>query len=111
MTLLNNATSGLNQASLINRMMVGAGIGLLLITLLLLSVDEPKPEWGKLWMIRPLIIVSLAGAMAGLCNYFAVHFHSTIGVTSTVAIILSVVVCMVGLFLGFVLGLDGTLWN
>src|SRR3712207_5060881 len=111
MTQRNNVTAQPHQASLLNRMLLGAGIGLLLIFLFLLSAHEPNPEWGKLWMIRPLIIVPLAGAMGGLCNYFIVHFHNLFGVNKTIAVILSVIVFIIGLWLGVVLGLDGTMWN
>lgn len=111
MTQSNNSTSQPHQASLIKRMLVGAGIGLILISLFLLSAGEPNPEWGKLWMIKPLIIVPLAGAMGGLCNYFIVHFHNQVGVNKVIAMILSVIVCIIGLWLGTVLGLNGTYWN
>ena len=96
MTHSNNPTSQPHQISLAKRMLVGAGIGLLLISLFLFSADESNPEWGKLWMIRPLIIVPLAGAMGGLCNYFIVHFHNQVGVNKTIAITLSVVVFIIG---------------
>ena len=111
MTQINTSTSSIHQGSLVKRMLVGAGIGLLLISLFLLSAGEPNPEWGKLWMIRPLIIVPLAGAMGGLCNYFMVHFNSQVGLNKTIAVILSVIVFIIGLWLGIVLGLDGTMWN
>jgi hypothetical protein len=111
MTQSNNSTSQPRQVSLVKRMLVGAGIGLLLISPFLLSDGEPNPEWGKLWMIKPLIIVPLAGAMGGLCNYFIVHFHDQVGLNKTIAIILSVMVFIIGLWLGTVLGLDGTMWN
>ncbi len=112
MTQANNSTTQpIHSVSLVKRMLVGAGIGLLLISLFLLSAGKPNPEWGKLWMIRPLIIVPLAGAMGGLCNYFIVHFHNQVGVNKTIAMILSVIVFIIGLWLGVVLGLDGTMWN
>ena len=111
MTHANNSTSPLNQASLIKRMLLGAGIGLLLISIFLLTADEADPEWGRFWMIRPLLIVPFAGAMGGLCNYFIIHFSNLFGINKTIAVILSVIVFIVGLFLGTVLGLDGTMWN
>ena len=112
MTPAQNATrQPIDQSSLFKRMVVGAAIGLLLISLFLFSADEPNPEWGKLWMIRPLIIVPLAGAMGGLCNYFIFHFRNLAGVNKTIAMILSVIVFIVGLWLGVVLGLDGTMWD
>jgi hypothetical protein len=111
MTHSQNSTQPIYPASLAKRMLVGAAIGLSLIPALLLSVDHPSTEWGNLWMVRPLIIVPLAGAMGGLCNYFFVHFHKPVGVNKTIAVILSGVVFIIGLWLGIVVGLDGTLWN
>lgn len=111
MAQTNHSTAQPLQGSLAKRMFVGAGIGLLLISFFLLSAGEPNPAWGKLWMIRPLIIVPLAGAMGGLCNYFIVHFHNQFGVNKILASLVSVIVFVVGLWLGIVLGLDGTMWN
>lgn len=111
MAQTNNSTTHPNAASLTRRMVVGAGMGLLLISLFLLSVDEADPAWGKFWMIRPLIVVPFAGTMGGLCNYYIVRFHSLAGVSKVLALILSLLVFVFGLLMGIVLGLDGTLWN
>lgn len=111
MTQTNDSTSKPHQASLGKRMMVGAWIGLLLISLFLLTAGEPDPAWGKLWMIRPLIIVPFAGAMGGLCNYLIFQFSNQVGLTKIVAVIISIIVFIVGLWMGTVLGLDGTYWN
>lgn len=110
MTQTQNSTSQLS-ASLSKRMLGGAAIGLLLITLFLFSADEPNLAWGTLWMIRPLVIVTLAGAMGGLSNYFIIVFHNRVGLNKTLAIILSVIIFIIGIWLGVVLGLDGTMWN
>jgi hypothetical protein len=92
-------------------MLVGAAIGLLLISLFLITAGNANPAWPRFWMIRPLIIVPLAGAMGGLCNYFIVQYHDTVGLNKIIAIILSVIVFIIGLWLGTVLGLDGTYWD
>ena len=110
MTKTNNSTLQTHH-SLIKRIIMGAAIGLLLISLFLLSAGEPDPAWGKLWILRPLIIVPLAGAIGGLCNYFIMLFHNHFGVNRIIATILSVTVFIIGLWLGIVLGLDGTMWN
>jgi hypothetical protein len=106
-----NDTTQTHKGALSKRMLVGAGIGLLLICLFLSTAGNPNPAWSKLWFLRPLIIVPLAGAMGGLCNYYLVYFHNVMGVNKTVAMILSVVIFIIGLWLGIVLGLDGTYWN
>ena len=92
-------------------MLIGAMIGLMLISLFVFGVDDPKPEWGKFWMIKPLIITPLAGAMGGLFFYFMNYISSRGGINKTLAIILSIIVFIIGLWLGIVLGLNGTMWD
>lgn len=111
MTQKNELTPPSKHIPLGMRMFAGAGIGLLLISLFVFSVREPNPTWGKFWMIRPLIIVPFAGAMGGLCNFILIHFRHFIGINKIVAVILSLIVFLVGLWMGMVLGLDGTLWD
>jgi hypothetical protein len=111
MTQTTSSPSPVNQVSLGKRLVVGAGIGLTLISLFLLPVGDADPAWGKFWMIRPLIVVPLAGAAGGFCNYVLVRFHDRIGVNKAIAWIISVIVFIVGLWMGIVLGLNGTLWD
>lgn len=101
----------IKTASLIKRMLLGFLIGLILITIFLLKAGDPNTEWGKLWMIKPMIIVPLAGTLGGAFNYFINQQNFQSGWVKTLAIILSLIVFIVGLFLGTVLGLDGTYWN
>jgi ABC-type dipeptide/oligopeptide/nickel transport system permease subunit len=108
---MNHLTSLTPQSSLGKRMLVGAAIGLALISFFLISAGEPNPEWGKYWRIRPLILVPFAGAMGGLCNYILIRFHQQFGVHKAIAIILSLIIFIIGLWLGTVLGLDGTYWD
>ncbi len=111
MTPKDNAGIQLDTPSLMKRMSVGAGIGLLLISFFLFTAGEPNPAWPRFWRIQPLIIVPLAGAMGGLCNYCLVHYHNLLRLNKTFAIILSVLVFVIGLWLGIILGLDGTYWD
>ena len=111
MTQTNNSTSQPHQGSLLKRMLLGAAIGLCVIALFIFPGGEPNPSWGSLWMVRPLIVVPLAGAMGGLCNFFILHYHTQFGIHKIIAVIVSVFVFVVGLWLGIVLGLDGTMWN
>ena len=97
--------------SLVKPVLIGGGIGLILISLFLSGVHDPNPAWGKLWMIRPLVIVPVAGAMGGLFYYFMRHLSAGGSLNKTLALILSLFVYVVGLWLGTVLGLDGTLWD
>jgi hypothetical protein len=101
----------IHSASLAKRMLQGAGIALILIGMFLLSVDEPDPSWPRLWMMKPLTIVPLAGALGGVFYYFMDNLRYQGGWKKTLAIILSLIGYIVVLWLGTVLGLDGTLWD
>jgi len=104
-------TRPIDFASAGKRMLLGAAIALLLITLFLLGVQSPKPDWGEFWMVRPLIFVPLVGAAGGFFYYFVQqqNLRSTsqrIGFT-----VLGSFGYVIALWMGFVLGLDGTLWD
>lgn len=112
MTERNNLTAPpIHTASLNKRIFQGAGIALVLISLFLLSAGDPNPAWGTLWMIKPLLIVPVAGGMGGVFYYFMDHLRYRGGRTKALAIILSVVGYIIALWLGTVLGLNGTMWN
>lgn len=110
MTAKNNLERAANSLSLIKRTLFGAWIGLFVISFFIMSADEPYP-WGKFWMIRPLLITTFAGAMGGVCNYFILRYHKLFHLPRAVAILLSIIVFLIGLWLGIILGLDGTMWN
>ncbi|MDQ3290590.1 MAG: potassium transporter KefB [Bacteroidota bacterium] len=111
MTQKNELTTQKNQpAPFIKPILVGAGIALLVILFFVTAADDPKPEWGKYWMIRPLIVTPIAGAIGG-AFYAFMEYQSSRGFNRTVAILLSIVVYFIGLWLGTVLGLAGTMWN
>jgi hypothetical protein len=98
-------------ASLVQRMIAGAGIGLIVITFfVLVGADKARPEWGKLWMIRPLIVVPVAGAVGGVCFAYIDNLRLE-GWRRILAATLSVIVFIFGLWLGTILGLSGTLWD
>lgn len=113
MTSTNNLTSQQTHhpASLSKRLLQGGTVGLILISIFLLGAGDPDPEWGKLWMIRPLVIVPLAGAVGGAFYYLMDGLRYR-GVWAKIgANILSLLVYIVILWIGTVLGLDGTMWD
>lgn len=106
----NSQNQPMHSVSLVKPMLVGAGIALLVISFFVFGVDAPHPEWGKYWMVRPLIVTPLAGAIGG-AFYAFMEYQSSRGFNRTLAISLSIVVYIIGLWLGTVLGLAGTMWN
>jgi hypothetical protein len=93
------------------RVLIGAGIGLALISFFLTGVDHPKPEWSKYWMIRPIIVVALAGGAGGLFFHLMENFRRRGTWQMFVANFISLIVFILGLWIGSVLGLAGTLWD
>ncbi len=61
MTQQNELTNPtIHRAALGKRMLQGAAIAFVLISLFLLSAGEPDPAWPKLWMLKPLLMVPAA---------------------------------------------------
>ena len=111
MTQRNNLPSPTYFNSLTKRMLLGFGIGLITISFFVFGIDQTKPEWGKLWMIKPLIITPLFGAMAGAFYNFMDNLSKNSAFNRPLAIVLGLIVYVVVLWLGTVLGLAGTMWD
>lgn len=92
-------------------MLLGAGFALLAISFFVFGVDNTPPEWGRFWMIRPLIVTPLAGAIGGAVYHFLDHLRAGGKISRNVAVVLSLVIYLVGLWMGIVLGLAGTMWD
>lgn len=98
-------------ASLTKGVVIGGLIALVLISLFLLGASNPHPAWGEFWMIKPLIVVPLAGAAGGAFFSFVDPFHYRSTWKKALALLVCLLVFMIGLWLGTVLGLNGTYWN
>lgn len=99
-----------NRSALGKRMLIGAIIAFALMAVLIGGVNG-RPEWGEYWKIRPLVVISFAGAAGGACSYLIERWISPIGWRRVLAITVSLIVYIFGLWMGTVLGLNGTLWN
>lgn len=112
MTNPNNATARpVDRASLAKHCVIGWVIGFAVISFFIFGVDNPKPEWGDFWRVKPLIITPLSGAAGGAVFYFMEYIGSQRGWPKALTVILSFIISVVGLWMGIVLGLNGTMWN
>ena len=100
-----------HPASVSKRMLQGAAIGLILIAFFLAGAGEPDPDWPKFWIIKPLLLVPAAGALGGVFYYNMDHLRYQGGWRTVFAYILSLLVFLLVLWLGTVLGLNGTMWD
>lgn len=107
----NLGSQSLNATLLRKRVLFGMGTALVLMILLLIQVEEPKPEWRKLWMVRPLIMVSFGGAICGIFYSFIEQQATRHNWNTVIVKIFSFLACMIILWMSFILGLDGTLWD
>lgn len=92
-------------------MALGAAAGLILTLFFVLGVDHPNPDWPKLWMVKPLIIVPLAGSIGSLLYHMINPLRHQPGWKRTKANIFGLLVFLVALWMGTVLGLNGTMWD
>lgn len=86
-------------------------IGLGLISLLVFGINDPDPEWGSYWRVRPLLLTPV---IAGIGAGFAYLLFNRGGGSAGRKILFTVLAAAVFLFclwVGTILGLDGTLWN
>lgn len=101
----------ISPRALLLRMLIGAALGLLLIGLLVTGVDQPDPSWGAHWRLRPLTVTPLIAAIAGGALYVPVWLRPQATWLRVLLWVGSGLAFIIGLWLGVVLGLDGTLWN
>lgn len=97
--------------SVVKRMLIGAGIGFFVISFFVFGVDQPHPDWPSNWRIRPLIITPIAAAFGAAFSAALDDLRQQGGWKSFAAIVISLFVFMIALWMGTVLGLDGTMWD
>lgn len=111
MTRTNDFLSQLTFKHVFKNMLIGAAIGLAIISLFIFSVGDPNPEWGKYWRIKPLIITPLVSAFGFLSFFLNEYINPKTNAGKIIVFFVSLIAFIVAMWLGTVLGLNGTLWN
>ena len=112
MTEQNQTMGTINKLSLAKAVIAGAIAGLLVISLFIFRLEGPAPEeWGKLWRLKPLLLTPLICAFGGACCYFVMHLSARGVIPKALAVILCVLGSIFTIWMGIVLGLNGTMWN
>lgn len=101
----------IDKATYAKSILIGAGFALIMITIFLVSDQDPNPAWGNYYMIRPLIIVPFAGACGGAFFAFMDSIEKKGFWQKLVALFICLIVYVFGIWMGSVLGLVGTYWN
>lgn len=95
----------------VSHVVAGWAIGFILILALVLSVNEPKPEWSQYWWVRPVLLTPFISGLAGWLFYRIPRFFQQQQWSLALAYVFVVLLFIFMLWIGIVLGLDGTLWN
>lgn len=101
----------INLSTLIKFAIAGAFLALILISLLIFSVNTPKPEWGQHWFIRPIIVAPIIASIGGISMYLVNLGEFESKLLNLLLFLFSIVLFLFFLWIGIILGLDGTLWN
>ncbi len=113
MTTDNKFGIALVSRTMLKRMLIGYAIGLLIILSFILRANpDAVAQWGDYWMIQPLVITPLAGAAGGFCFHFLdFNYGGNGGMAKLLSHILGVIIFVIGMWMGIILGLHGTMWN
>lgn len=106
------AVSSGRSSLLLKRVLIGAGVALFLITIFIMpSILHPKPEWSNLWMLRPLLVVPVAGGLAAAIIHILLGWQAKNNWPKFGVYLLCLLGYIIALWMGTVAGLDGTLWD
>ncbi|RZJ72966.1 potassium transporter KefB [Flavobacterium sp.] len=91
--------------------LIGAAIALAVICVFVFNVTNPNPEWPQNWRVRPLCLTPMAGAAGGGFFYLMKNLRTQSDTTKILALCIGSIGFLFALWIGIVLGLDGTLWD
>ncbi len=111
MNIKNGFFKRLLTQQLVWRALGGAAVAAMVIVFFVSGVNDPNPSSGQYWMVRPLILVPLAGAGGGAVFHACRILIQGNALKNGLALLVGVLAYIVTLWMGIVIGLDGTLWN
>ncbi|WP_129715667.1 potassium transporter KefB [Pedobacter sp. SYP-B3415] len=91
--------------------LIGAGIAFLVISYFLIGAGPGNPAWPKYWQIKPLIMVPMAGAAGGAFYAFLRNIRVLGGWKTLAGVVIGIIGYLFILWIGIVLGLNGTMWD
>jgi hypothetical protein len=104
-------TRALFTSALRKRMLLGAGIGLVMISFFVIGTGKGNPAWGDYWRVKPLLLTPFLGAIIGACFDVTEPLRRIEGWLGKLFFILSLLGYFIGLWMALVLGSAGTMWN
>ena len=90
-------------------LLIGSCIALLIVVFFVIAAGKGNPAWGDYWVIKPLLLSPLLGAVTGLCYDVTAPLRRLDGWLGKLFLVLSILGFFIGQWLGLVLGLAGTM--
>jgi hypothetical protein len=99
------------RSFLIGWSLAGFFIATGVLLLFLIGADPPNSDWASNWFLRPAIILPLAGLTGGFCAGVLSALLRVKVIGLYLAIAIGILIFLLALWMGIVLGFDGTYWN
>ncbi|MBD3581207.1 potassium transporter KefB [Flavobacterium selenitireducens] len=91
--------------------LAGAVVALGVISLFVFGADNPNPDWPANWKVKPLLLTPVAGAVGGAFFYFMTCVKAPSQALRILRSVVGILGFVVALWIGIVLGLNGTMWD
>lgn len=98
-------------ATIAKTMALGLILGLVIISLFVFGVNNPKQEWGTNWRMQPLILTPIVVAFGSLAFFANRIFMPQTKTAKVLLSVASIIAFIISIWLGIIIGLNGTLWN
>lgn len=106
---MNLIAKKVNTHKLFLSFLLGWLVGLSVISFFVFSVKNPHASWGEWWMLKPLMLTPL---VAGSFFYVSQIVFPSKNIRQKIGLfLLRIILSGAIIWMGVVLGLDGTLWN
>lgn len=100
----------ISSADLINKMLLSATIGIIIAGSFVYSNTPYNDNWGHLWFIKPLILIPLSGSVGGALYYLFTRYMQNV-LPKWLLFAVGTLLFGISLWVGTILGLNGTYWN
>ncbi len=102
----------IKSKSVTTAIVLGFGVAFILVSALILSVNAPNPVWGKNWFVKPILLTPVIAAPGGGVFYLIsrISFENQL-LFKLLKALLCLLAYIFFLWIGTIIGFNGTLWN
>ena len=99
------------KRSFIKIVLLGFALGLFIASMLIHNVSFPKLSWGPNWYIKPMLVLSFVASIGSIPFYFANQYEASNHSKKILAYLGATLFLLFFIWIGIILGFDGTIWN